>query len=186
MKGAPSGKKGFLRPVDLDVLEAITNSVEEAGKAMDHKWGLGRLPIIVPIEWAERFANARRKFSDALWAYDVDAARKFGEALVRGFDKLDEVASGLRMEPGKPDQWEFMVGDKLVILVQDRARMAQADTQGRRADVWSLDEVRAILEAHQGLMAVKDAFPGAVVEEVSPARKVRQALNDNLDGIPFA
>lgn len=170
---------------EMDVIQEILNAVDERGKAMDRKWGLGRLPGLCGIEWAERFANQRRKFGTAVWSWDLNEVRKHGEAMVRAFDKLDELATEAGIEPGPPGQWEFTTSEGLVILVQDRNRMNQVDTGGRQCQVWSLDEIAEVIRNFPELSKAKDVFQGAEVVKLSPRAEIRSKLNDSLEGLPI-
>lgn len=169
-----------------EIVDAILAAVDRKGRVMDEKWGVGRLPTLVGAEWAERFASQKRKFSEALWRWDVAETRKHGEAMLRAYDKLDALAEASGAQHGPSEQWEFMAGDELVILVRDRSRVGQVDTNGRRAQVWSLDEIASVIRAHPVLAAAKDAFPGAEVVSVRPAYDFKNALDDSLEGLPFA
>lgn len=185
MNGMVTGSAKRLSTGELDAITAIIAAVDRKGREMDEKWGTGRLPALVGVEWADRFSSQRRKFSEALWRWDYPEARKHGEAMERAYAKLDELATAAGAEQGAPEQWEFETPEGLVILVRDRARQGQVDTQGRRAQVWSLDEIASVLRNYPMLAAAKDAFPGAEVVSIRPARDFKDALDDSLEGLPI-
>jgi hypothetical protein len=185
MSGMVTGAAKRLTTGELDSIEAIIGVVDRRGREMDEKWGVGRLPTLVSIEIAERFTSQQRKFSEALHAWDLEQSRRHGEAMIRAYAKLDELAETAGAEHGRPEQWEFDTPEGLVILVRDRSRAAQVDTQGRQAQVWSLDEVRSVIRQHPILAAAKDAFPGAQITSIRPGRDRRDALSDSLEGLPF-
>lgn len=173
--------------IALEQIETAVSAVDARGKAIDERWGIGRLPMLVGPEMAERFRNQRVNFSKAVWDYDLPAVRKQGDALMRAYDALEAEAVAAHGEPGKPEQWEFTLGgdDDLVILVRDIADVARADTGGRQCQVWSLEEVASVIRAHPVLAAAKNHFAGAVVESVRPHREARGKLDDDLMGLPF-
>lgn len=166
----------------LDDIAVVVRTVDRAGRDADEVWGIGRLRTLVPIEWADRFTSQQRKFSDAVWARNLEDVRKHGEAMLRAYAKLDELAEAAGHSRGRPDQWEFDTDTGLVILVRDRARMNQVDTGGRQCAVWSLDEIASVIRAHPEIVTAKNCFPGAEVLSVRPD----PALVENLyDELPF-
>lgn len=180
MKGAPPTKAD-----DLDTIQAILDVVDRRGRDMDERWGIGRLPSLVPIEWAQRFASQKRKFSDAVWSWKAQDAQTHGEAMLRAYAKLDELAVEAGHQPTPPEQWEFMSGDSLVILVRDRKQMNQVQTGGRRCQIWSLDEVEEVIRKHPMLALAKDEFQGAEIVNIRPVRDIQDQLNDSLEGLPI-
>lgn len=167
---------------ELDVVQEILTAVDRRGKELEHKWGVGRLPALVPLEWTERFLSQRRKFSAACQALDCAETRKHGEAMLRAFDKLDALATEAGHQPGPPEQWEFEVDGELVILVRDIARLNQADTAGRRCMVWSLDEIANVVRSQKLVIEAKLEFAGAEVVYLRPEKPGWKDLDDE---IPF-
>lgn len=47
MKGAPP-----TRHAQISDMQVIIKCVDQRGREMDERWGIGRLPMLVPIEWA--------------------------------------------------------------------------------------------------------------------------------------
>lgn len=182
---AVTGATRRLSSGELDVIQAILEAVDQRGRAMDEKWGCGRLPTLVSLDWVERFASQKRKMSAAVWAWDCAEVRKHGEAMVRAYEKLDQLAIEAGHVPGPPEQWEFTTDQGLVILVQDRSRMNQAQTHGRRCQVWSIDEIAEVIRKHPILARAKEEFPGAEIVSVRVAREVKDQLNDSLEGLPL-
>lgn len=169
---------------ELDAIDAVSSAVDAKGRAMDEKWGIGRLITLVPVEWADRFHTQSRKFSLALQDWNYPEALKHGQAMERAYAKLDELATASGAEHGKPEQWEFETPDGLVILVKDIQRTNQVDRQGRQAQVWSLDEIASVIRAHPEIVKAKTVFSGAEVVSIRPvqARKIGLEANDD---IPF-
>jgi hypothetical protein len=111
--------------------------------------------------------------------------RQHGEAMLRAYDKLDELARGAKSEPLPVDQWEFEAPDGLVILVRDLRDTGRAQRHGREAQVWALDEIANVIRCHPILAAAKNAFPGAQVVSVRPSKTTLAELDDELSDIPF-
>lgn len=180
MKGAPPTQSEALSQINL-----IVKSVDQRGREMDQKWGTGRLPMLVPIEVAERFRVQHRKFSGAVWEYELADVQKHGEAMLRAYAKLDEMAVAAGASSAPPEQWEFDTPGGLVVLVQDIKDTGRVELNGRAAQVWSLDEIASVIAAHPLLAAAKAAFPGATIEQVRPAKELRDDIASLSDEIPW-
>lgn len=180
MKGAPLTKHEA-----LDAIQITVNAVDERGRELDRIWGLGRLTALVPMEWADRFRSQQRKFSAAVWEYEPDNVRRHGEAMLRAYDKLDELARASGKGPVPVDQWEFESENELIVLVRHISDTAKVQLDGRKATVWSLEEVENVIRRHPLIVAAKNAFPGCTVESVRPDYDTRHMPNDLLTEIPF-
>lgn len=180
MKGAPP-----TRHEQVAAMQVIIKCVDQRGREMDDRWGIGRLPMLVPIEWAERFHTQHKLFNAAVWEFDFPLVRHHGEAMLRAYDKLDGLARSAKGEPLPVDQWEFETPDGLVILVRDLRDTGRAQRHGRQAQVWALDEIANVIRCHPMLASAKDAFPGAQVMSVRPNKTTLKELDDELLGIPF-
>lgn len=171
---------------EVEQCSVIIKAVDRKGREMERKWGIGRLHNLVPVEWAERFHSQRKKFSAACFSLNANEVRLHGTAMERAYDKLEEVAVSCGHTPSPPEHWEFELEEgKLVILVRDRAEMAQIDLKGRQAQIWSLDEIAEVVRKFPELSAAKEHFPGAEVISIRPERAAHDALDDQLSDIPF-
>lgn len=169
---------------EMDAINEISNAVDARGRELDEKWGIGRLPSLVPVEWADKFASQARKFTLALQDWNYPEVLKHGQAMERAYAKLDELATVSGAKPGPPEQWEFETPDGLVILVKDLRRTNQVERHGRKAQVWSLDEIANVIRAHPEIVATKTVFPGAEIVSIRPVRD-HQLEKEADDEIPF-
>jgi hypothetical protein len=166
-------------------MQVIINCVDQRGRELDQHWGIGRLPMLPPIEWAERFHAQHKLFNAAVWEFDLALVRQHGNAMLRAYDLLDQLAREAKGEPLPVDQWEFETPNGLVILVRDLRDTGRVQRHGRAAQVWALDEIANVIRCHPNLAAAKDAFPGAQVVSVPPSRTMLEQLDDELADIPF-
>lgn len=170
----------------VDQCAEIIYAVDAKGREIERRWGKGILPRMVSIESLERFRRQQRKFSAAAFAMDADECRKHGAAMERAYAALEREAAerGHYAEPAQT--WEFTLKDgSLVVLVRDRAELAQVDLKGREAQVWSLEEIAGIIERFPILSAAKDMFPGAEVVSIRPETEAVKFVEDTLDDLPF-
>lgn len=189
--GAPPPTRSQMLTQAADMITLVDTRAKEVNR----RWGHNRLPYLVPLEWMEKFK--RQKASWDLAAFectgsplprDLERMRVQGEAMLRAYDKLEQIATESGRGPIPAGQWEFELKDgTLVILVRDKADMAQVERHGRAAQVWSLDEIAEVIQNFPILSAAKDIFPGAEVMqvEVATSRKVKDKLDDELTDIPF-
>ena len=177
----------------LSDIDATIRTVDAHAREIERRWGIGRLPHLVPLEWGEKFRRQKAAWEkacfecvDSLSAEDRDRVKSLGEAMLRAFAKLEQVAEMAGHFPEPPTSWEFMLKDGgLVVLVRDRAELAQIDLKGRQAHVWSLEEIAEIVARFPALAAAKDAFPGAEVVSLRTSPAVIGELDDSMADLPW-
>jgi hypothetical protein len=152
-------------------------------RAMDAKWGVDRLPDLVSPEMNQRWAQALINLNAAINADDPELTAARVAACLRGFAAMDREAEAAGHQPITPHALEFITVDGKVgaILADDAAWPAY---HAARPDVrvYTLREVANALDAYgQSVAAVKDAFPGAQINE-----RKRTPLEESIDDeIPF-
>ena len=177
----------------LDQATDLIRLVNVRANEVNKRWGFNLLPMLVPIEWMEKFQRQKSNWEMACFECvgspkpeDMERIRQQGEAMLRAYDKLETVAVEQGHQPAPPTQWEFELEDGTpVILVRDRAEMSQIDPRGRKAQIWSLEEIADIVRKFPMLVAAKDAFPGAEVVRVKTDPKVMAHLEELNDEVPF-
>ncbi len=181
-----------LKHETLSAMATIIATVDRHAREHNRRWGVNRLPHLVPIAEAERFVRAKRKWELACWectgsllSADLDRVRAQGESMMRGYDHLAKLAIEAGHDFASPQRWEFELEDGTpVILVRDRAELAQVDTGGRAAQVWSLDEIATILAKFPMMARAKECFPGAELIQMKTDPLVIGKLNDDLSDLP--
>lgn len=169
----------------MDQITIVADAVRERENLAERRWGIGRLPRLVPIDLATKFHTQARKFNASVWDGTAEEARRHGDAMMRAYDALEAAASSGGHSYAKPEVWEMEVDGKLVLLIRDKAEIPCVNTQGRECQVWSLDEVASVIGAQEILIAAKAAFEGATIEGMRPAKKVKDKLDDSLADLPF-
>ena len=140
---------------------------------MERKWGIERLPELVSPATAQKFGSAMAKLNAALDAEDPDEVRVRAEVCIRGLRAMDAEATAAGMPEADPTVWEYdLDGLKIGIMADDKCWQAAKDA---RPDLllFSMREVAIALKAHQfdGVVAVKDKFPGAQIAHIRPKQK---------------
>lgn len=186
MNGAPPTKPEIARSMG-----DIIATVDEHAREMNLRWGFNRLPHIVPIEWTERFQSQKAKWQKACFECcgsmvpdDLVRVRQHGEAMIRAYAKLEEIALASGKAPAPPGVWEFELKDGTpVVLTRTRAEMAQVDKS--LGQVWCLEEIGEIIARFPELVLTKDAFPEAELMQMRTSSEVRELVDDCLADIPW-
>lgn len=161
-----------LRQKKVDTLLEPLNRV---AKEMEEKWGIDRLPGLVPIEMAERFASAAEKLDLAMATGDTERITERAEVMRRGWIKLDEIAEAAGHEAWQqPEVWEGRRPDgKTFLLVKDGSTAIKANRDTGQG-VWTLAEIGKLLQHFDTdgfTQAMKEEFGGTLVSinAVEPA-----------------
>lgn len=187
MNGAPMTK-----PEIAGSMNDIIRTVDEHAREMNRRWGFNRLPHIVPIEWTQRFRSQKAKWELACFEccgsmlpQDLDRVKRHGEAMIRAFGKLEEMALASGKSPTPPGTWEFETNSgKPIVLVRTRAEMAQVKREPP-AQVWCLEEVGEIITRFPELVLTKDHFPEAEVLQMRTSKEARDMVESGMAEIPF-
>jgi hypothetical protein len=169
------------------------NSVDNLGRELEKKWGIGKLRLLAPPELREKFDRQRAKLNDALFEGDLDNLVKQCKRMRLAWQTLDRVAQ----EGGAshhPDVWEIAMRDgSVVALVRGDDEMTRANERalkvaaGRKLAIWSLEEVARLIEqfgdAARPVADLKARFHGAILESLA----VHAAADDGAadDPEPF-
>lgn len=177
---ARSDRNESLRRVQQASASAILGPLDQVARAMEHKWGVGRLQTLVPEEWALKFHSACDKLNAAIDSSDLNQIRERAEIMRRGWTKLDELATAAGHEAWvAPDVWEVQSdnGTIYAIVRGDVDRRNGACREG--VAVYTLAEVAKILQAwdEDGQVSIlKAEFPDAtLVKAGRPSRRIDPA-----------
>ena len=157
-----------MTPALYAALKAHTDGVDAMASAMERKWGVGRLRLLVDAELRERFDRQATKWNVAVWSNDLERVRTQAGGMIRAWQALDAAAEASGAEPLKPTVWEARMPDGRVFAFVRTLPEAHAVQRDNRAmEVWTVEEVARILAAldpTKMLGTVKREFPGARVE----------------------
>ena len=154
------------------------DSLDIVALQMEEKWGVDRLRLLVAQELREKFDRQRYLTNQAVWHGELEDVRRECRRMVKAWMALDraaEAAGASRMAGGV---WECAGASGAVYALvrhPSDARAVKAD--GRRLQVYTLEEIANLLDQFPALVKVKDAFPGASVV------RSRKIIGDPLEGI---
>lgn len=175
---------------------AAIDGVDALATAMETKWGIGRLRLLVDVDLRERFDRQRLLFGQAVLKGAPEDVERESERMAKAWRKLDQVASEAGASPLSPEVWETYnpkTGDVILICRTnvDEIHLARA---GRKGIIYSLQDIGNILATYAEQIAdIKSAFPGATVHQLGKQRadSVALQLGDYIPGdweddeIPF-
>lgn len=153
-----------LAQASLDRLDAVAVAAER-------RWGVDRLPKLVPADLAVRFRSQAERLDEAIRSRRHEAVSVQAEAMLRAWSALDTAATKAGWQPLSPTVWEAVLPNtgEVIAIVRD-ADEAGLIAKDRGGAVWTLDEVAIAIEAFgDGVRAAKRAFPGAEVTAVRPS-----------------
>ncbi|MFM2004824.1 MAG: hypothetical protein RLZZ09_479 [Pseudomonadota bacterium] len=177
----------FMKTRSQIALEAL----DEVAHRLERKWGVDRLPRLVPNDLAEKFWRQKAKLDaqilEEATAGFANVEREAGRMVNawRALDKAAEVA-GADQASGQCLTARMSDGRSLVICGDlEGCQVWRQQNPGSAAAVWSMEEVVRVLEGFDLVNRTKHLFDGAVIGEVrvDPERlkpKVDWQKGDNL------
>lgn len=145
---------------------------DNAARLMDRKWGVDRLPGLVPVPMAEKYGAALHALNEALGANDPAAVTANAENCIKGLKAMDAAAEAAGADKANPAVLEYdLDGFRFGILPGDG--MDWPAVKAARPDLrfYSLREVGQALKAyadHVLVHAAKEHFPGAEITAIRP------------------
>lgn len=158
---------------------------DRVARDMDLKWGVDRLPGLVPVEMAAKYGAALHALNQSLGACDPDATAAHAANCIRGLNAMDVWAEANGKPKASPNVLEYdLDGFRFGILPDDG--MDWPAVRAARPDLvlFTLREVAMALKAyhfdHDLVVEAKKSFPGAEITAVHA--RVPANLDDE---IPF-
>ncbi len=169
---------------DAEKIRSIVNAVNEIAMAMNNKWGIGRLRLLVGDELRDRFDRQRLAYNRAVWSGNVAEVERHAAAMIRGYAALDKAATEAGAETlGLPQVWELVLPDGSIgALVQTVVEQQAVLESGQYQTVWTLEEIAAVLRRFPELVKRSAGTPATV----APEEPVDRAAGDAIpkSGIP--
>jgi hypothetical protein len=175
---------------DCATLKAHADGVDNTARAMEEKWGMDRLPLLVSDDTRAKFYRQKVKWYDALeaaWSTDrltgpqmADAIAKCA-SMTRAWLALDAEASQKPVQPLSAEVWEVRLQDgTIAALCRSTASAGHVISEGRYVAVYTADEIANVLDALPGsILKAKEIWPGAKIQ------KSKNPMPVGGDPIPF-
>jgi hypothetical protein len=161
------------------IAEAL-KPLDRLAREMELKWGAGRLPALVEPELASLFGKAKDKLNEAIQCNDPDVIVRRVQVMIRGWEKLDAVASAAELETLPPRTLGYTHNGRAYVVVLDPQDYDIArHAAGEGATVVALAELLEAYKIVEGrISGVLQAFPGAQIKGARAPSKLD-------DDIPF-
>lgn len=154
---------------------AYLDEADQTASEMERKWGVGRLRLLVGAELREKFDRQRYLLNQAVWHGELEAVRRESMRMVTAWLALDRKATEAGRASCQPEVWEVGLADgSVAAIVQDNATASQVIADGRKVQVFTLEEIARLLAAAPAVVKAKQVWPGA--EVVSARRSVDDPL----------
>jgi len=142
---------------------------------LEVKWGRDRLRLLVDTALREKFDRQRYLTSQARWSGQLDDVQREARRMAAAWRTLDKAATESGAQVLDPAMWEVTLDDGTVAtLVREPQLANRVLADGRRINVYTLQEIANMISAFPEVVKAKETFPGAKVE------KTKTAVSDPL------
>lgn len=156
---------------------AELDGTDKAATDAEHKWGCGRLRLLVDPALREKFDRQRYLLNQAVWHGDLEAVRTQAKRMRAAWAALDKAATDAGRAPQPPTVWEVVLDDgSVAAVVQTDHDASQVIAEGRGMAVYTLAEIGRLLSGFPAIAKAKQTWDGASVVAV-------RQVGDPLDGI---
>ena len=163
-------------------IRSMLDGLDQVAVAMERKWGVGRLRLIVSVFLRAKFDEQKDRLVAAIQSGEENYVRIQCDGMTRAWSALDHAAHDAGEKPLAPEVWECVLpsSGEVVSLVRT---MAEAHHVARACRVFTTDEVAILIDAvGDGVLDIKQKFPGATVTGV---RRKAPIDWERGDEIPF-
>lgn len=131
---------------------------------LELKWGRDRLRLLVDTELREKFDRQRYLTSQARWEGNLEDVKRESARMVKAWKALDKAAEAAGAQVLDPAIWEVDLDDGTVATIVREPHLAnRVLAEGRRINVYTLEEIAHMISAFPDVAKVKQEFPGATV-----------------------
>ena len=163
-------------------IQAMVEGLDQVAVAMERKWGVGRLRLLVSDFLRAKFDEQRDLLDAAIRSGQENYVRIHCDGMKRAWSALDRAAHDTGQRPLVPEVWECVLPStgEVVSLVRTAV---EAHHVARECRVFTAEEVAILIDAlGDGILDVKQKFPGATVTGI---RRKAPVDWERGDEIPF-
>ena len=149
------------------VIRAILDGLDQVAQEMEHKWGVGRLRLLVSDLLRAKFDAQKDKLDAAILTNRESYIRAQADGMKRAWAALDHAATENGHAPLAPEVWECVLPTSGEVVSITRTE-AEAHHVCRECRVFTLDEIAILIEAlGETVLEAKRVFPGASVRRIA-------------------
>ena len=160
----------------------MVEGVDQVAVAMERKWGVGRLRLLVSDLLRAKFDEQKDRLDQAIAGNHEGYVRIHADGMRRAWEALDRSAREAGETPLAPTVWECVLPDtgEIVSLVRTEA---EAHHVARQCRVFTLDEIATLIAGlGDAVLEAKKQFPGATLTGIRRKPPVDWSRGDE---IPF-
>jgi hypothetical protein len=163
-------------------IQAMVDGLDQVALAMERKWGVGRLRLLVSDFLRGKFDEQKDRLDAAVASGEESHVAVQAEGMRRAWAALDRAAHDAGAKPLAPQVWECVLPSTGEIISLVRS-VEEAHHVAREGRVFTTAEVAILIEAlGDGVLDIKERFPGAMVTGIRKKPPVDWASGDE---IPF-
>jgi hypothetical protein len=163
-------------------IQAMVDGLDQVAVAMERKWGIGRLRLIVSDFLRAKFDEQKDRLDAAIQSGQERYVALQVDGMKRAWSALDRAAQDAGEKPLTPEVWECVLPStgEVVSLVRTTV---EAHHVARECRVFTIEEVAILIDAlDDGVLNIKQKFPGATVTGI---RRKAPVDWERGDEIPF-
>ncbi|CAB4146924.1 hypothetical protein UFOVP1020_52 [uncultured Caudovirales phage] len=163
-------------------VQAMVDGLDQVAVAMERKWGVGRLRLLVSDLLRAKFDEQKDRLDQAVESNQEAVVRIHAEGMRRAWEALDRSAREAGETPLAPEVWECVLPDsgEIVSLVRTEAEAHHVAREGR---VFTVAEIATLIVGlGDGVLEAKKRFPGAAVTAIRRKPAANWARGDD---VPF-
>ncbi len=159
------------------------DGVDVMAAQLEELWGCGRLRLLVDQPLREKFDRQRYLYNAAITNGELEDVRRESERMIRAWRAVAAAAIAAGAKPIDPVTMEVALEDGTVLIIcptNAEARVTLDQVAGRKAVVYTLEELARIVGHYRDVVNMKLSYPGSEVTRVA------KDVSDPLDGIRYA
>lgn len=163
-------------------IQAMVDGLDQVATAMERKWGVGRLRLLVSDFLRAKFDEQKDRLDAALRSDEERFVAAQVEGMRRAWAALDRAAHEAGAQPLAPQVWECVLPStgEIVSLVCSEEEAHHVAREGR---AFTTAEIAILIEAlGDGVLTIKQKFPGAAVTGIRRKTPIDWSRGDD---IPF-
>lgn len=161
-------------------IRAMLESLDERAHAMERKWGVGRLRLLVSQLLRIKFDAQKERLDEALRSGQERYIALQVDGMKRAWAALDKAAEDAGEKPLAPAVWECVLPStgEIVSLVRTEV---EAHHVARACRVFTVAEIAHLIEAAgAGVLEVKRVFPGATITGIRRKAPIDWSRGDEI------
>jgi len=174
----------LVTPQSYDQCMTVVIGVDQVASAMETRWGIRRLPLIVSDDTRLRFRSACVLWSAAIQRWQISEITRVGSMMRRAWATLEAEAISLGHGPINPRSLETVMPDGTVLAIVDSpddAHHVARTAAGRHVIALTVDEVGRLYQKYGRAdiqTAILATFPGAAVAAKREGEMSSSAAHD--------